>query len=898
MPVSAEKKSGSGENTARAAEPNRNLWFWTAGVFLASAAFYIKSVAPDFLFDDNPEFIATSRYLGIAHPPGYPLISLIGKLFSYTAPGTAGMPVNLLSAFAGAVAVTLGFLLIYRATRWIAPSLIGAGMILTSRLFWEQAGQVDVYAVNGMFLFATLHLIWSLDRSRRDAARIIALSAIFILALFNHYTMVLVFPAYAVYIFWLYRRSFDRLLKIIPTVILAAAVAFSVLMYLPLRSASGPVMNWDEQTKVSDFFKHVKGVDLRTATPRVPLAVKWRFVEDYAVRAWQDRSPALLVLLPLGFWSLFKKKSAFGRRRGAIVAASWFLLFAGYVLLPNYLYGPRASYVVKSFHSTSLMMLGFIMGFGAFEALSLVKRAKLPWGALAAVAAVLIGHSALAGRSTADHANDLMATRYGRNMLLSASRDAIVFSTLETETFPMMNLRATHYLRRDITLHGRHGDPLIAALAMGRKEQSYLRINEVADIQKYALISTIYQRPIFFTKRLDIQDRPDLAVVTNGLLYQLAFGGKPLYWPDPWLRIDQTGIDYKYKGYDTIQRNVISRYLVMHGEHYLEIGQWDDAINLFDRAAEFNPGSRFLRANLGAIFLRINDFKRARKEYEEGLAADPENVETSIDTVAMYSNLSFIYGTFGEKDKAREAMETAVRLDPENGLLRVNLGKTYWHLERWVDAIRQLEAAKKYGITDNAAVYNILGICYEKIGKYKKAEENYELAITTNPALVDVYRDYGVFCAYIKNDPKKAIELLNIYLELAPGVQDEPDIRVNLGFLNKSVGNYQASAAAFRSALLLGADTTLRKTAIIYTALADSLDKIDLPADAKEAYEKGLVGTEDYPKILVEYADFLDRRKMNTAYALKLLDRYMTISPNPEDRIRVDLLRAKLKARK
>jgi tetratricopeptide (TPR) repeat protein len=897
--VGAAGKSGAAPASSAhpAAGAGRNFWLWAAAVFLAAAAFYIKSAAPDFLFDDNPEFIAASYGLGIAHPPGYPLLSLIGKLFSYTAPGASGFPVNLLSAFTGAAAIALAFLLLMRATGWLAPSLLGAGMMLTARLYWEQAGQADLYALNGLFLFATLHILWSLDGSRRDAPRLTALSAVFLLALFNHYTMVLVFPVYVVYIFWLRRRQLDSLARMIPAVVFAAAVSYSVLMYLPLRSAANPAMNWDDQTTITGFVKHVKGVDLRSETPRVPLQVKWRFVEDYAKRLWHDRSPFLLLLLPPGLWSVLKRGGAFGRRRGALLIAVWFFLFAGYVMLPNYLYGPRASYVVKSFHCTSLLMLGFLMGFGADKALGFLRRARLPWGAVAAAVALLIGYSALTGRTTADHSSDLLAPRYGRNMLQTASRDAVIFSTLETETFPMINLRAVHLLRRDTTIHGRHGDPLIAALAISRREQTDIRINEVDDIQKYALASTIFQRPVFFTKRLDIQDNPSLVVVTNGLLYMLAFGGKPLYRPDPWIQIDQTGLNYRFKEYDMIQKGVLSRYLILHGEHYLELGRWDAAMGCFNRAAAFNPGSRFLRANLGGIFLRISDFRRAREEYEKGLAADPENVETSIDTVAMYSNLSFIYGTLGENKKAVVAMETAVRLDPKNGLLRVNLGKTYWHLDRCADTVQQLEASIRLGIENNAAVYNILGICYEKLGAYKKAGMNYERALTTNPALTDAYRDYGVFNAYIMNRPEKAVELLNTYLELSPGVRDEPEIRVNLGFLNKGLGKYEAAISSFRIAILLGADTTPRKAAIINNALADCLDKAGRPQEAADAYEKGLTGANDYPKILVDYADFLDRRNKNPAYALKLLDRYLAVSPIPEDNIRVDLITAKLKSK-
>ncbi|MFA6449065.1 MAG: DUF2723 domain-containing protein [bacterium] len=874
----------------------RRRYLWAAAVFIGALAFYIKSAAPDFLFDDNPEFIATSYYLGIAHSPGYPLVSLLGKLFTYAAPGSAGFAVNLISVFAGAAAIALGFLLLMRATGWVAPSLLGAAMMAVSRLFWEQAGQADVYAINGFFLFLTFHILWSLDKGRRDAMRLAALSGVFILALFNHYTMVLVFPVYAGYIFWLYRGSFPAFSRIIPLVVFMAAVGFSVMMYLPLRSASNPALNWDDQSFVAGFVKHVRGVDLRKETPRVSLSVKWRFVEDYAGRLWKERTPFLLPLLPLGFWALAAGGRRFGRGRGWLLIGAWFFLFAGYIMLPNYLYGPRASYVVKSFHCTSLLMLAFFMGFGADSLLRVLKKARLPWGAVFGIAAALAVYSGLSGRTSADHANDTLAPVYGRNMLRTMARDGILFSTLETETFPVMNLRAIHGLRRDITLHGRHGDTMASALTIGKPGQDSIEIAEVRDIEKFAIKHTVFQRKLFFTKRLDVPGRPDLAVITNGLLYQLSPEGKWLSRPDPWNQIDMTGINYRFKEYDTIQRGVLSRYLVLRGEHYLELGQLDRAVGYLKRAEKFNPGSRFLRANLGAIYMRVGDFKEARNQFEAGLAGDPENVETSIDTVAMYSNLSFIYGAFGEDAKALKAIETAVDLDKKNELLRVNLGKTYWHNDNCFDAVRQLEISIRLGIND-AGVYNVLGICNERLGHYRTADKYYEKALATNPALPEVYRDFGIFNAYVMDRPARAVELLNTYLEIAQNVPDEAEIRANIGFLNQGIEKYEAAIASFRMALLLGADTTPRKAAVINGALAVCLEKAGRADEAAAEFEKGLAGANEYPQIYVDYADFLDRQKKTPGRALRLLDKYLAAVPNPKDRIRVDLIRTRLKTK-
>ncbi|NIV35999.1 MAG: DUF2723 domain-containing protein, partial [Anaerolineae bacterium] len=53
-------------------------------LFAASLALYVHTLAPSVatLFDDSLEFPLVSYRLGIAHPTGYPLYTLLGKLFT------------------------------------------------------------------------------------------------------------------------------------------------------------------------------------------------------------------------------------------------------------------------------------------------------------------------------------------------------------------------------------------------------------------------------------------------------------------------------------------------------------------------------------------------------------------------------------------------------------------------------------------------------------------------------------------------------------------------------------------------------------------------------------------------------------------------------------------------
>src|SRR5215212_10615094 len=74
-------------------------------------ALYVRTLAPALLLGDGAEFQILAATLGIAHPTGYPIYLLLGKLFTWLPIGSIAYRVNLLSASAGALALALLYLI-------------------------------------------------------------------------------------------------------------------------------------------------------------------------------------------------------------------------------------------------------------------------------------------------------------------------------------------------------------------------------------------------------------------------------------------------------------------------------------------------------------------------------------------------------------------------------------------------------------------------------------------------------------------------------------------------------------------------------------------------------------------------------------------------------------------
>jgi len=78
-----------------------------AGAGLGALALYGRTLAPDVLVGDSGEFQFTGPILGIPHPTGYPLYTLLGKAWSLLPLGTVAYRINLSSACYLAAAVGL-----------------------------------------------------------------------------------------------------------------------------------------------------------------------------------------------------------------------------------------------------------------------------------------------------------------------------------------------------------------------------------------------------------------------------------------------------------------------------------------------------------------------------------------------------------------------------------------------------------------------------------------------------------------------------------------------------------------------------------------------------------------------------------------------------------------------
>jgi hypothetical protein len=401
-----------------------------AGLATAAIAFcvYLATLARSVQFEDGGELAAAFASLGIAHPTGYPLLTLLANAFSRLPLGESVLwRLNLLMGLMAAAAVYFFFrvfrlLLSEAGVRLFrgpaAPSSPGrarfaaalAALTLAfSRTVWSEALSVEVYAFHLFFLGLVSWLFLralSSAASGEPAAGRHWLGFAFALGLSfsNHMMTVLLAPAFLLLYFQVSgtgAASWKRLAWAVP----AFAAGLLPYLYLPLRAAQRPWVNWGNPVSWEAFADHLA-------------ARQFRYQMFSSLETALNKSAAFLKALPAEFGYLPLIAAALGTlllaRRQPRLLAFVALLFASCVFYTvNYAFDDP-NYYVNAHFALALLV-------------AVAARAALDKGVLPRLLCALLPLFPLALNYRAvDQSRNFAVEDYARNVLASLDSNATI----------------------------------------------------------------------------------------------------------------------------------------------------------------------------------------------------------------------------------------------------------------------------------------------------------------------------------------------------------------------------------------------------------------------------------------------------------------------------------------
>ena len=231
---------------------------------LVALVVYARTVLPGVSYGDWGDAQLNLYRLGILHPTGYPLYSLLGKAFTSIPIGEIAWRANLFSGVAAAAAVGVAVLILLRlGVRPVIAAGAGLALAFTGTL-WQEATFAEMNSLHLLLVALLLHraLVWRAERRTRD----LLLGALIAgLTISNHGLAITVVP---IVVLWVLVDA-RRVIAADPWLLVRAAAALVIgllpYLYLPLRASFGPADVYGQFLDWNGFFYHVSGAQFRSA---------------------------------------------------------------------------------------------------------------------------------------------------------------------------------------------------------------------------------------------------------------------------------------------------------------------------------------------------------------------------------------------------------------------------------------------------------------------------------------------------------------------------------------------------------------------------------------------------------------------------------------------------------
>ncbi|MCU0304351.1 MAG: DUF2723 domain-containing protein [Thermoanaerobaculales bacterium] len=442
-------------------------------------AVYLATLAREVTETDSGELAAVAATLGIAHPPGYPLFTIVGWLCTFVPVGSVAFRVGLVSALAAAGAVAVVFRLglavgvagaASRASSdrgdrpadaaagvAVVTAALAAAMLLAfGRTLWSQAVIVEVYGLQTLLVALVLAACWRAAQPGADplTAWPLAVAAAGLAAV-NHLTGVLLWPAVLATLALGLGRSRPPAMPLLARTGGAAALPLLLTLYLPLRSAASPEVRWTVIDALQPFLVHVSARQYHGlwGSRGLRLEELARFAGDQlpAEATW-----LLPLLAVVGLVVVARRRPVFALATG-LALASTLVYNLGYPI-----------HDIAAYYLPVLTVLGVWAVAGAVTLTTLAARRHPVAGAATAAALVAVSSTvAVDNWRDGDRHDDRLIACAVRDTLAPLAPDAVLLTgRWDTTSSPALYEQHVAGLRRDVLVIdiGRTADPRFGPL--------------------------------------------------------------------------------------------------------------------------------------------------------------------------------------------------------------------------------------------------------------------------------------------------------------------------------------------------------------------------------------------------------------------------------------------------
>jgi tetratricopeptide (TPR) repeat protein len=685
--------------TERRTGRDSTRWLFAGLVFIIGLTLYAATLPPSILPGDSGELIAASYTLSIAHPPGYPIYLMVGKLFSSAVVwGSVAHRYNLLSAVAAALTAAVFYLLLLELG---ARRLVSFGIALAlaaHQSFWLYAVAAEVYTVNALF---TVILLYIGAISRRYGERsFLLLAYVGGLAISHHLT--LIYPVAGAAVLAVLSSKIVPRPRVVAGCVFLGLLGLTAWLYIPIRSSSGPPFTWGSTDTADGFLSHI------TAS-----RYSWR-LKTYGFTARLGEFLKFFRLIASEFGGLLVGLAGVGVAM-AVRKLSKDISWAAGAGLMIVLYAVHfALYSIPDVQGhilPALIGIGLLAGMGVEKIVAEAGRASRALALLLAVAVFAIPVVSIA-RLSRRH-DEWLAHDYalaiGESARAACGPRPVIITSTDLAGLSLAYLVYVEGFDAVFYMQGVSNPSVIGSTAPTRS------IGEAIQVVSRN----------FGPSRFGVLG----GVETEALPEESPICGM-ISVPGSGLSGCSSPYDYSVRGVGADPRDFFSR--ALSAEYYLHFARWHNRRGESEKAAEYVElatglarGDAQTYVDAARVYMDMHRLSDAERLLREAIVAEPTYF-------FAHFALANLYQSDGRMVEAVEEYEKALRGNPQPVPTHVNLGNIFLTEGRYSEAGEHFRKALSLDGSNQMALLGMASVL-EATGRTRESMQYIDRAISADP---------------------------------------------------------------------------------------------------------------------------------------------------------------------
>jgi len=628
---------------------------------IISLGVYLSTICPTVYLGDSGELIAAAFSLGIPHGSGYPLYTLVGKLFCLIPLGNIGFRLNLMSGFFAVMTVWLVYSFIYRITDSKVGAFAGGLVLAFLPVLWSQTVCAEVYTLHTFFVALLIRLLWWWDETR-EFSHLILLVFITGIGFGNHLQTVMLAPAVLFIVL-----SGDRKALLSVRHFLALAFFFGlallIYVYLPIRTGAGAAIHWGDPDTLDRFLAHVTGRSHRYGyvLNKTPLEYLVRTKETLWF-VWSQ----LGVILLLAVWGWLK-----------LVSVRWRVFFVLIIIFDFFytIFLNIISLEITAFSLPTCIVLAILAGIGIAHIIKAIKGLQdIGTGtkkAIKTACCVIPFMFLFSNYGLCDQSRNYTAYEHAVNIFRTVGNGNILFLDGDNNFFPVIYGRIAERMRKDVILFDRQDIMFRIPSLTESKGYFYGKWKDLRDKREKQILKKAVPDGVFYAilspRAISMPDGYDL--VPYCLLHRVVkkdISGKRYRIANEWKYYSSESL------YDNLERDYLNRqtcafFYFRYGQYFFMAGDPVNGLRYIQNASRIGYNDTGIHSAIGIFLTDQGFFKEARKELEKALIYN-ENLSVA------HNNWGYYYYKTGFYNKAVDSFRKAVKLRPEDEICHKNLG--------------------------------------------------------------------------------------------------------------------------------------------------------------------------------------------------------------------------------